>query len=851
MPHRRHQLILIAFCCSLVCSPGLAQGVKRQSLDGVWSFRTDPYGQGEKLAWFHADLDPATWDSLAVPGNWDLKNEYADYAGDAWYTRTFTLAPSTDGQQVRLVFQSVYHDAKIWLNGQLLGENHLGFLPFHFDLTKQLKFGGVNRLTVKVNNVFKRGAIWNWGGIRRPVWLEITPLTRLEFQHLNAVPDLQTGEASISTKIVCSNADQVPHNVRIGLRITRAGKVIADDVIQTRIPANTPRHQVNWTHHLPKAKVALWQMDFPNLYESQITLYAGDRELHTLTDRFGIRKLEVKDTQLLLNGESIRPVGFNLVPEDRFTGNTLPWARIKEDVDLLKSCGANMARLSHLSLPKEFLDYLDEKGILVFEEVGLWGKDAWVDPNHPMPKAWLQRMIEEKYNHPCVVGWSVGNEIGDETKNPQVKAYVKGAIQMAKQLDPQRLAVYVSHTAQRNPDDAIVYSDLAMINVYGGWGAGIDRAWAYHRKPIFVTEFGDALNAEDPNLGTIPIAKMLNQLRSKDYVLGASLWTLNDYRSTYYGQPGWITPPSQNRAWGIVTTFRDKKRAFYAVQKEYAPVKRLAFSAINLSETSATVTIEPREKLDIPANVLRGYHLHLQVLDQAFATIAVQDLPLPVIYPGDEPFSVKIPWSPQVGVEHLRLELLDPQGYAVWQEIKHLSPPPPPVVRFANTASNGVRLYFDPTPAATEYLVRYQHGDSVYTTPKTINAFVDIEDERVKPGAVWSYQLIASNAAGESPPSAELKLQKDEDELPPMIWGTKRVGDDVYIAYSVSPYDYLYELEYGTQPGLYTAQFATKLKGVLHLKSVVPGQALYFRMRVRKQWGFASEWTPEYQVITP
>ena len=116
---------------------------------------------------------------------------------------------------------------------------------------------------------------------------------------------------------------------------------------------------MDWAHDLPKSNVALWHFDFPNLYESQITLYEGGRELHSLSDRFGIRKLEVDGTQLLLNGESIRPVGFNLVPEDRFTGNTLPFDRIKEDVDLMKSCGANMARLSHLSLPKEFWDYLD------------------------------------------------------------------------------------------------------------------------------------------------------------------------------------------------------------------------------------------------------------------------------------------------------------------------------------------------------------------------------------------------------------------------------------------------------------------------------------------------------------
>src|SRR5690606_11419068 len=134
-----------------------------------------------------------------------------------------------------------------------------------------------------------------------------------------------------------------------------------------------------------------------------------------------------KGEQLILNGEMIRPVGFNLVADDRTTGSTLPAWRFKEDVDIMKSAGANMARLSHQPLPKEFLDYLDEKGVMVFEEVALWGKDAMVGPNHAIPKEWLSRMIRVKYNHPSVIGWSVGNEIGRLDDNPMVMEYVEGA----------------------------------------------------------------------------------------------------------------------------------------------------------------------------------------------------------------------------------------------------------------------------------------------------------------------------------------------------------------------------------------------------------------------------------------
>ncbi|NJL76638.1 MAG: hypothetical protein HC892_18095 [Saprospiraceae bacterium] len=550
----------------------------------------------------------------------------------------------------------------------------------------------------------------------------------------------------------------------------------------------------------------------------------------------------------MLNGERIRPVGFNIVPEDRFTGSTLPFERIKEDVDLMKSLGVNMARLSHVSLPKEYLDYLDEKGIMVFEEVSLWGKDIWVDPDHPMPKEWLQRMVKEKYNHPSLVGWSIGNEIGDESKNPKVKDYVKGAIQMAKKLDPNRLALYVSHTAQKNPNDAIVYSDLAMINAYGGWGQAADRTWSYHKKPIFVSEFGNTLTDEDPNLGEIPVGKMMNTLRNKDYVLGVSLWTFNDYRSTYHGVAGWKTPPSQNRAWGIVNTFRDKKRAYYELQKEYAPIKHLSISMVDTIKKEAAITIQPRALLDIPANVLRGYSLRWSIIDQDFYTTVVGTQKIKLITPGDNQFEVLINWKNQSSLKGLKVEFLDPQEYIVFEETKYFEAPKQPSIKFVNTATQGVRIIFDKSAEASAHIVKYYHGDSIFFTNQSINNFIDILDERVKQGASWQYELIALNNAGQSVPSPAQELQKDEDELPPIIWNVKRLENDVFIGFSVAPDDYLYEVEYGTNAGQYTKKLTTKVKGVLNIPNISKDEPLYFRMRVRKQWGFASEWTQEVKI---
>ena len=180
------------------------------SLNGTWQFKTDQYEQGLSENWQTTNYPSNNWETIKVPGNWDLKNEYADYAGAAWYRKNFEVPASWNDKAIRLHFESVYNDVEIWLNGEKLGEHHVGFVPFHFDIGKKVKKGILNTLALRVNNVFKRGAIWNWGGIRRPVWLEITEPTRVDYQHITAIPNLQNGTANIGGAFQFNNLGASP-----------------------------------------------------------------------------------------------------------------------------------------------------------------------------------------------------------------------------------------------------------------------------------------------------------------------------------------------------------------------------------------------------------------------------------------------------------------------------------------------------------------------------------------------------------------------------------------------------------------------------------------------------------------
>ena len=820
-----------------------ANAFEIQSLNGIWGFKTDPFNDGIEQSWYSASSAQKNWDQLVVPGNWDTESTYADYTGVAWYKTEFSTPQDTSSRLIRLVFESVYNDSIVWLNGKKIGHHALGFLPFHFDINRHLNKKGVNTLVVRVDNTFKRGAIWNWGGIRRPVWLEISDKTRLEHQHITATPDLTKGTATITGDLSFSHHSKLPASVSYDIAISPKNapkKIIASANGTVTFQSNGTKN-ASYNVNLKSEDVELWDYNHPNLYLSTITIKKNNKTIHRQTDRFGIRKLEINGYELLLNGEVFRPMGFNLVSEDRYTGNSLPLYRIKEDIALMKSLGANFARVSHMPLPKDYLNLLDENGIMTFEEVALWGKDAWATPDHPMPKAWLEKMVATKYNHPSIVGWSVGNEIGSTKANPHVFEYIKGAIEHAKKLDPSRLAVYVSNTAQNNKKDAAIFSDLIMLNIYGGWGKALEKTHKnFPKKAIFMSEFGHQLNKESPNEGTIDGKKMIDALRNKPYTIGGSLWTLNDYRSKWHGGSGWATGPSQNRAWGIVNAYRQKKRAYYTFMNEYAPI-----TATNLSFDSkkslATFSFKARGKLDLPAYTLKDYFLKWQAKDKYGKTITEQVTPLPTIKPDEHAY--KYDWEVEQSPARITIELTDNLGYSLLtKHIDNLSPKTPSYLTIYRSAKTN-RIEFDPAWNSEEHYLRYTNDGEKVNTPATIDGHIDI---KVTKNKSYEAELIARNSYGETVVK-KFFIYHSEQDLPPVVFDIAGSKNAIFIGYETSEYDYLYDIQLGSKSGHYKKTISFNTKGSFKIPNLEKG-TYYLQMRKRAQHGFVSQWTREFRV---
>ncbi len=846
-------LLFFALMTGAASAQPATDAVSISTFNGDWNFRTDPNDVGEAEGWYKKDFSPNQWDTMNVPGNWDLRNEYAHYVGKAWYHKRFIASSAWKDKVVRIVFEAVYNDAKVWLNGRLLGENHIGFFPFEFEISKYLVYDKPNVLVVSADNTFRRGAIWNWGGIRRPVTLEVTDPLRLVRQHVTAVPDLEKGTAQVAVRIFYENHGDQSAEVAGTLQLSSQGEAVGAPLeFRFKVPAGSLESTVVSTV-LPKEQVYLWHFDDPFMYESSIvTKGEGSLVKKAKATRFGIRKIEVDNEkyQLKLNGESVRLMGYNLVPDDRINGNTFPEWRYKEDIDLMKQAGANFCRVSHLPLPEEVLDYLDERGLMTFEEVSLWGYDAMADPEAPLPKEWLNRLITKEHNHPAIVGWSIGNEIGH---NPTASKYVENAIADAHRQDSTRLAIAVSHTATQ-PNDLIQFSDLGTINKYSQNLGPVTRRQheLYPGKTLFYTEFGAGQLSENLD-ADLEASALVDSLRYYPYLVGGSLWTFNDYRSAFFG----TKELSENRPWGIVDVYRQKKRAYASMRKEFAPIRNLAVE--DLTSTSAQVVITPRGQLDLPAFTLRNYHLVWQILGDDGQVLQADFTKVPLLDPGDPDQNFAIKWDAETKAAALKIELVSPTNYAVYDTTIFFKKPSEPTIKNTLTFrtvinsvpanSGAVRVYFDKIPSATEYKLKYGIGDLSKETSATINNYVQVEGLVI--GENYQIALVAINPKGET--SSTTQTIKIISQLaPPIIQYDEAKDGGFSVGYGVLNDDYFYRIQVTEKVGDYTnaKTVQTTNPGAMHVTGLQNGKTYHYRLQSMRDNYALSEWSPE-RSITP
>jgi beta-galactosidase len=749
---------------------------------------------------------------------------------------------------------------RVFLNGKLLDGHLVGNYRERVEVTPVLNKEGVNNLAVEVDNRLTWGAYTNWGGIRRPVTLCIVEPVFIERQEVVSVPDLAKGTSEVNIRVLIRNTSARAQQVKCLYNIDFQGQPVTRAGVKTvNVPANCSE-SVLYQFVLTKQQTSLWHFDRPNLYTSEVTLMDGERKLNTFADRFGIRKIELDGYQFKLNGEAVRLAGFNWVADDRTTGNSLPSWRFKEDIDRMKSLGANMARLSHRPLPEDVMDYLDERGMLVVSEFNNWAQ--FINPDSPEPREFATKLIHQQFNHPSVVGWSVGNEMGDQKTNVKVNGYVESIIRHIKQnLDSTRFVLYVSNSADWQENDAAKYGDFIMINKYD-FGMGYEKAidalkTRYPGKPVFMSEYGShtaSLIYDTPNK-TRYTTMIADKFSGKENLFGFAVWTYNDYRSTYQSpNPATTTPMHQNRQWGCVDDYRNKKRAFEQMRDLYAPVRSLEVkTTANGNMMLINLALQPRSPLDIPAFRLQDYRLIWEVKAKNGTTQQGGIVKLPEIVPGDKSLNYTADFAVNGESALLKVSLLSSTGYNVKDTILYLTKPAPPKILAVIPASRAVRVVFEKNEFATEYLVKYTSNGVTKMTPPTFDHYIDLAG--LPADLPCELSVVGTNGAGEGEPSAPVTIIPGYGArcLPPVVWLTEACNNGCTIGQSYNYTDQFYEVKYGWTPeeeGTWR-QVSSRVFGAFRVSELENGRRYYLRIRsVPQGGGVPSEWS-EMLTATP
>ncbi len=565
---------------------------KAQVFQGPWDFRKDPFDQGGQKGWFKGFKKEK---SLLVPASWneqapDLKN----FLGPAWYQKDFDFFPNPKWPRVFFRFDSVHYFSTVWLNGKKLGSHEGGHLPFEFEITEFFLRKGPNRLVLRVegllkpdrvppgnvpfdpkdafNNQFNPPASFDffpYCGIQREVTLYTTPRTLLRDVTVRTTLSGKKAFVKVSGCLDGKGGQTVRFTLEgFGWRSIRHEPLVGRN-FQAVFPVPKPR---------------LWAPGSPNLYELRVELLKDGKPVDEVRMPMGIRTVQVRGNQILLNGKTVFLKGFGRHEDHPLLGRALPDKVRAKDFQNMAWTGANSYRTSHYPYSEKDLDLADRLGFLVIDEtpaVGLFFHPKGLPKRLRLCRQFTREMIGRDKNHPSVVMWSLANE--PHSHRPEARPFFKDLARLARGLDPTRPVTLVSYLGAA--EESFRFLDVVCVNRYFGWysepgdlpkafprlSKDLDAIHRKFRKLLLVTEFGaDALPGSHANPPVLfseeyqaeLIEGYLRVMARKPFVRGAQVWNLNDFRTAQA-----VHRPNGMNYKGVFTRNRRPKLAAYRLRK--------------------------------------------------------------------------------------------------------------------------------------------------------------------------------------------------------------------------------------------------------------------------------------------
>lgn len=491
------------------------------------------------------------WTKIPVPSNWELQGFGAyNYGHDkpkadeqGKYKRTFDVPEAWAGRRIFLVFEGVMTDTEVRVNEKSAGPVHQGgFYRFKYEITDLVKVGR-NLLEVTVSKVSadpsveaaeRKADYWVFGGIFRPVYLEVVPQEFIESVAIDAGAD-----GSFRMDVHLSGVAYA--NAITAILIGPDGNYLGEPF---EAPISAGQEKVTLRTQVTGHKV--WTAETPNLCQVRLTLRQGGRAIHRVAQRFGFRTFEVRRGDgLYLNGQKIRLKGVcrhSFWPD---SGRCLSKQISYADVGLIKEMNMNAVRMSHYPPDSHFLDACDELGLYVLDELAGWQKPPY---DTDIGKKLVAEMVPRDVCHPSILFWDNGNEGGwNRDLDDQFALYdpqgrtVLHPWESFNGIDTDHYESYESVRKKLAGSTLFMPTEFLHGLYDGGHGAGLEDHW--------------------------------NLMSASPLGAGGFLWVLADEGVVRTDKNGQIDVDGNHAPDGILGPYREKEGSFYTIKEIWSPVQ--------------------------------------------------------------------------------------------------------------------------------------------------------------------------------------------------------------------------------------------------------------------------------------
>ena len=433
---------------------------------------------GSDFLYVQSNFDDTQWESINLPHDWAIKGPFQEgrdpevgggmgrlpVNGIAWYRKKLDISNIDKGKSIFLDVDGAMSYAMVWLNGQLVGGWPYGYNSWRLNLTPYINFEGENQLAIRIDNPNHSARWYPGAGIYRNVWL--TKTNKVHVSHWGThitTHDVSKKSANIDISVSVDNDSNIGYEVDVITEIYEVKENNSESKPIAILPKSNlslqPKSSEKATSSITIENPRLWgppPTQYPNLYKAITSVYTKGQLVDKYETNFGIRSLEFDpNTGVVVNGELIKLKGVNQHHDLGALGAAFNTRAAERQLEILKEMGCNAIRMAHNPPAPELLELTDKMGFLVIDEVfDSWERKKTPHDFHLIFPDWFEAdtraMVRRDKNHPSIIMWSYGNEVGEQYTGEEGAAIGKKLVEIIKDEDPSRLTISAMNYALPN-----------------------------------------------------------------------------------------------------------------------------------------------------------------------------------------------------------------------------------------------------------------------------------------------------------------------------------------------------------------------------------------------------------------